>query len=262
MTQTVFLTPYCYLSFPNLDKPKASQDGGDPKFNASLVIPKAELAAPLGVVQTSQDPSKNTVPWLNLLAFAKAKFAEEFQKDGRVLADNMFFKDQDQPNRNGTVPSLKYDNLKGTVALSVSNKLAVACINAQNHIIPVQNIRNELYPGCRVRAVISFYTFRTEKNSGLAINLHSIQKVGDSTPWGGVQVNGMEYFTPVADGSDDPSLYAQQQPVQQYVQPVQQYAQQPVQQYVQPVQQYAPQPAPAPQAAAVFGVTPQTFHQG
>jgi len=276
MSQNAFLTAHCFLSFPSLAKPKAS-DSGEPKYTVSLVVPKIELTSPLGVVAGNADPRKNTTPWVDLYQQAKAVFDTEFKSSGRIYTENMFFKDQDAPNRNGTVPALKYHNLQGMAALSASNRYPVACVDTTGQLVPTQRIEEVFYPGCKVRAVLSFYTFKGKENSGLAINILQIQKVADSTPWGGTRYDATDFFTPVSDGSDNPALYAQPAAPAQYAQPQQfaqpaapvQYAQpqqfaQPAApvQYAQPQQFAQPvQPQAYPQDAnAVFGVTPQTFH--
>ena len=257
-----FNTPYAFLSFPSLAKAKVNtnDDGtlSTPQFEVSLVFPKHEFTQPVGVITNAPKP---TTPWQLIAGEAKALFEAEFAKEGRVFQFERVFKDQDAPNTKGTVPSLKYPNLKGMYSITAKNRKTVACYDNKGHLVPRERIEEVFYPGCKVRANISFWTFVHPKNKGIAVNLNSIQKVGDGEVWGGGAHDHSNDFTAIDDGSDNPALYGVAPQAVQYAQPAP--APQAVQ-YAQPAPAGYPQPVPAPQAVQYdqYGlpITVQTFH--
>ncbi len=260
-TSKDFTTPYAFLSFPSLAKPKVNTndrgEAGTPQYEVTLVFPKHEFQQPVGIITNAPKP---TTPWQVLLNEAKTLFDTEFVKEGRVFMPNTFLKDQDAPNSKGTVPSFKYQNLKGMYAITAKNRKPIACIDQRGQLVPRERLEEVFYAGCKVRANISFWSFNHPTNKGIAVNLNSIQKVGEGEVWGGGNHDYSNDFTPIDDGSDNPALYGAA-PAQYAPQaaPVQYAPQAAPVQPVQPVA-YAPQAAPVQYDQFGLPVTTQTFH--
>lgn len=162
MTQTTkvkVVTGKVRFSYANVFQPKASVEGGTPKYSVSIIIPKSD---------------KETV----------AKLQKAFE-DTKAAAASFF---------GGTVPK----GLKGGLRDGDEEKDDAAyagCyfINANSaqkpgvvdaDLNPILD-PNEFYSGCYGRASITFYPYNAQGSKGIACGLNNVQKMEDGEKLGG-----------------------------------------------------------------------------
>ena len=163
---TKIVTGKVRFSFCNIWEPKASQDGGDPKYSVTLLIPKSDTTT------------------LNKIKEAIKEAREAFcAKNGAsVLPANPITPMHDG---DGTKPSTGEPygpECKGCWVISVSSKQKPVIVDAfRNEITDPA----EVYSGCYGRAAINFYGYNNKKK-GIGAGLLSIQKLSDGEPFGTV----------------------------------------------------------------------------
>lgn len=149
-------------SYVYLFQPRVPENGGDPKYSVTLLIPKTDTAT------------------LNAI------FAE-IEKAKQEGAQKVF---------NGNVPPLcktpLYDGdgcrpngepfgeeCRGHMVMTASAKMQPSIVG-----LDMQNIINpsELYSGCHIRANINFFAYNTNGNKGVGCGLNAVQKIEDGEP--------------------------------------------------------------------------------
>ncbi len=215
------------FSFVNLLQPRANQNGGDPKFSTTILLPKSDVATKQRIdaaieaaKQLGKSKSWNGVipPMVNIPIH---------DGDGVKPSDGMPFGEE----------------CKGHWVFSASTKADQPPKIVDANMNPILDA-TEVYSGMYGRIAVNFapYTHSGKKGIGCYISTN-VQKTRDGEPLGA--------SAPAA--ADDFGGAPGQAPQQQY-QPQQSYGQQPQQQYQAPPQQQgygqAPQQAyqqPAPQ---------------
>lgn len=231
------------LSYAHLTTPRASLQGGEPKYGVTLLIPKNDTA------------TKGAID--------RAIYAAIEAGKGGVWNGNAPQQPQ-QPVWDGDGVRRNGDpfppECKGCWVLTATskNKPRVVDTNLQDILDP-----NAIYSGMYARVSVRFFPYFSSGNKGIGCGLNNVQKLGDGEPLGGMSTPEDDFGTPPAAA---PQGYPQA--------PAQSYPQAPVQPYAPPAQtapQYAaapvpgaypgygavyvpPTPAPAP--AAGYPVTP------
>lgn len=159
---TKVITGKVRFSYAHVFEPVAAQEGADPKFSVSLIIPKSDLKtlekiekAIEAAKQAGKDKiSKNGkfVPGLKL----PLRDGDEDRPDDPAYADSMF--------------------------LNCSSKIKPGLVDKD--LNPILD-KEEFYSGCYGRASINFYAFNTNGNRGIAVGLHNLQKLSDGEPLSG-----------------------------------------------------------------------------
>lgn len=175
---TRVLTPEARLSYPNLFKPKAFQDGQEPKYSLVLLFSdKTKLRALRDAVdQACADKWGPKEKWPKNL---RSPF-----RDGNEKAD-----------------SPGYEN---TIFISASSKQPPGVVNQKVEYITESS--NEIYAGCFVRATVNAYAYDTMGNRGVAFGLQNVQKTRDGQPFSG-RKKAEHDFDAVEDSSEDQSSY-------------------------------------------------------
>jgi hypothetical protein len=164
-------TPEFRVSFPNVFR-AASYDGGEPKFNVSMIFSKkADLAAMKAIAK----------------AAVKAKWGDKPPSNLK------------NPFRDGT----EKEHLDGygpdTIFVGASTKSRPGLVDKSlNPIIE----EDEFYAGCYARATISAFCYDVKGNKGVSFGLHNIQKLRDGESFSG-RVAAEEDFDKVDDGAWD-----------------------------------------------------------
>lgn len=160
--ETRIMTGTVRLSYANIFEAR-SVNGGDPKYSASLIIPKSDKttikkindavdkAIELGAAKL--DP-KNGKPKKSMLKLPL--------RDGDTERDDEAYQDAYFVNANN------------------AKQPTVVTRNRQ----PITDA-DEVYSGCFVRAIIEFYAYNTSGNKGIACALMGVQKVKDGKPLSG-----------------------------------------------------------------------------
>jgi len=229
MSQTNVTTGEVRLSYVNLFQPRANQQGQEPKYSVTILLPKTDTAT-----------------YQRIQAAIQAAYERGVQESW-----------------NGARPPLKHvihdgdgvrpsgepfgEECRGHWVFTASSKNKPEVVDA--HLNPIID-QSKVYSGVYGRVNINFYPYNNSGNRGVAAGLGPVQILRDGEPLGG-RVSAADAFG---------AGYVPQQPPAGYNQiPPQQYAPQAPQQYGQPYgapQQYAaPQPpqAPAPQIDPITG---------
>jgi len=210
------------LSFVHLFEAYAHQPGNEPKFSATILLPKSDIAtrqkidAAINAAIQDGVSSKWNGARPPLLAIPI------HDGDGVRPSDGMPFGDE----------------CKGHWVFTASSKQAQEIIDLGMNKIMNQT---EVYSGMYARVSVRFFAYNTNGKKGVGCGLGPVQKLEDGEPLGG-------RMSAAAAFGDAPGGYAPPAPV---------YQQQPT--YAAPAQPgYAPtgpaaQPGYAPPAAPVYG---------
>lgn len=208
---TKVLTGEVRLSYVNLITPRAAQQGGDPKYSVTLLIPKTDNA---------------TVA--NINASIKAAYEDGVSKKwgGAHPQPKIIMHDGD-----GLRPSgLPFgEECKGcwVITASTKNKPQVVGIdNVQCELAP-----QDIYSGMYARVTINFFAYDTAGSKGVGCGLGNVMKTRDGEPLAGSASAASDFADvgasvagqdqPWAQQPAAPAAYPQAAPV--YQQP-QQYA--------------------------------------
>ncbi len=147
------------LSYCNVFEARASQEGGEPKYSVSLLIPKSDTAT-VDAVKKAIDEVIQT------------EKASKFGGKDRGLK---------YPLRDGDAE--KDDAAyEGHWFINASSKNRPVILDENKQAILDSR---ELYSGCYGRASINLFAFNSNGNKGVAAGLNAIQKVSDGEPLGG-----------------------------------------------------------------------------
>jgi len=142
------------LSFPKLAEPRAGEEGKPGRYEAVLIIDKDE---------------KDTIKRINN-AIDNAIEAGASRLAGKKVKKRPL-KDGDDSDR---------EEYEGCMYLNSGNTDKPKCFDVDaEEMIDKEEIRNDLYAGCYVKAVISFRTYNHEGKVGVSVYLHGIKKTGD-----------------------------------------------------------------------------------
>lgn len=164
---TKVVTGKVRFSFVNVFAPRASEDGGDPKYSLTILIPKSDTAT------------------LNKIKAAIAEARDTFcERNGaNSLPAKPLTPLHDGDGMKPTSGEPYGPECKGCYVMAVSSK--------QKPII-VDSFRNEItdpaevYSGCYGRASINFYGYSKNGKKGISAGLLSVQKLHDGEPFGTV----------------------------------------------------------------------------
>lgn len=166
---TRVITGEVRLSYANIWEPK-SINGSDPKYSASLLIPKADTET-IKAIEAAID----------------AALQDGVGKFGGKLPPKGFLK---LPLRDGDTER-EDAAYAGHYFLNANSKNPPQVVDAD--VKPILD-RGEVYSGCYARASITFYAFNTNGNKGVAVGLGNIQKLRDGEPLGGGNISAESDF--------------------------------------------------------------------
>lgn len=191
---TKVLTGEVRLSYANLTAPRAAQDGGEPKYSVTLLIPKTDTA-------TKAD----------IDASMKAAYEDGVSKKwgGARPQPKVILHDGD-----GLRPSgLPFgDECKGCWVLTASSKNKPQVVGIDN--IQCELAPQDVYSGMYARVTINFYAFDRAGNKGVGCGLGNVMKTKDGEPLSGGA-------SAVSDFADVGAYVAGQEQPQQYAAPAQ-----------------------------------------
>lgn len=159
MSNSKVVTGKVRLSYCNVFEARASQDGGEPKYSVSLLIPKSDTATVAmiekAIESTIQDATAKTFQ-------GKAKGLKLPLRDGDTEKDDPAY--------------------EGHWFLSASSKQKPIILDENRNAVLDPRV---IYSGCYGRASINFFAFNTNGNRGIAAGLNAIMKLTDGEPLGG-----------------------------------------------------------------------------
>lgn len=163
---TKVVTGKVRFSYCHIFEPQPDQDGGDPKYSVTLLIPKNDKAT-LGKIKAA-------------MAEAREKFC---QRNGAAAlpanpVHTLHDGDGQRPNGGDFAPECK-----GCYVITVSSKQKPKVVDSsRNEILDAQ----EVYSGCYGRASINFYGYNSRGRKGISAGLLAVQKLHDGEPFGTV----------------------------------------------------------------------------
>lgn len=156
MSSTKVITGRARFSYANVFEARAIEEGQDPKYSVSVIIPKSDTKT----VKAIQAAVKLA------LEEGKAKLGGKIPaKWKNPLRDG----DEDRPDDEA------YEN---AYFINASSKNKPGIVDKDlNELMD----RDEFYSGCYGRASINFYAFNVSGNKGVAAGLNNLQKLEDGT---------------------------------------------------------------------------------
>lgn len=208
------------LSYTHLDKPYASQPNAEPKYSATILVPK--------------QPGDNKAKMDAAIAAATQKAIERFGK-AFPAAPKISVHDGD-----GTRPSDGQpfgEECRGCWVFTASNKQPVTVVD-----LNLQKILDAttIYSGMYANVGVTFFGYNAPQNKGIGVALDNVQKIADGEPLGGQR----------ASAEDDFGGLSQQAPAPMATYPVAPGSTPNVSGPAQQYPSYAPQAPAAPQYAA------------
>jgi Protein of unknown function (DUF2815) len=162
MTQTTkvkVVTGKVRFSYANVFTPKASVEGGAPKYSVSIIIPKSDKET-IAKLQKAFDDTK---------AAAAAYFGGTVPKG---LKGGL--RDGDEEKDDAAYAGCYFINANSAQKPGVVD----ADLN------PILD-QSEFYSGCYGRASITFYPYNAQGSKGIACGLNNVQKLEDGEKLGG-----------------------------------------------------------------------------
>lgn len=148
------------FSYANVFTPKASVEGGTPKYSVSIIIPKSDTETVNKLKKAFEDCKTGSAGYFGGTVPKGLKGGlrdGDEEKDDPAYADSYFI------NANS------------------ANKPGIVDADMQAIIDP-----SEFYSGCYGRASVTFYPYNAQGSKGIACGLNNLQKLGDGEPLGGV----------------------------------------------------------------------------
>jgi hypothetical protein len=222
------LTGESRLSYCHLDKPYASKQGGEPKYNVTLLIPKSDIACKADIDSSIQ-----------------AAINEGISKTWggkRPAAPAVPIWDGDGTRKNGEPFGAE---CRGHWVITASSKDKPQVVHISN--IRVELAPHDVYSGMYGRATIRFFTYDNSGNRGVGCGLGNILKTRDGEPLAAGRSEAADDFANLEQTAPPAGYgYPPQQAYPAYA-PQPAYPQQPVYQPPVTYQQPAPSYAPAQQ---------------
>lgn len=182
MEDTFVKTGKCRFSYVNIFQPRKSEDGGEAKYELTLLIPKSDKKTYKAIISAIEAASKK----------GAAKFGDKWPaKPKSPLKDGDGYKD------NGD----EYDpECKGHWVLRARSNRKPDIVNVDREDILD---KNEVYSGCYGRATIDFFPFAVPTNKGISCGLGNVQKLADGEALGGGRTKAADDF---ADDYEDDEI--------------------------------------------------------
>lgn len=174
------LTPIFRVSFPNVFKATAFQEGQDPKYSIVMLFSKSmdktELSKFAALKQLVDEATKE-------------KWGDKIPKNFR------------SPFRDGSEKDFPgYENV---IFCSASSKQKPSVVNEDAE--PIMEA-SDFYPGCYAQAYVTAFAYDMAGNRGVAFGLSTVQKVKDGEPFVS-RHDAKDDFAPVAkEESERPSV--------------------------------------------------------
>lgn len=149
-------------SYVNIFQPKIPENGGDPKYSVTLLIPKTDTA------------TLNTI--FAEIERAKQEGAQKVFNGNIPPLCRTPIHDGDGYRPSGEAFG---EECRGCMVMTASakNQPVIVDLNMQNIITP-----GDIYSGCYIRASISFFAYSSNGNKGIGCGLNAVQKIEDGEP--------------------------------------------------------------------------------
>lgn len=156
-----YQTPVFRVSFPELAEAKA-YNNGEPKFGLSAVWTPSKFT------------DKEKELWKAIGAALDAESKERFKMPFKDLPANI-----KRGIRDGAEKADMEGYGAGTKFASLTTKMRPGVIDKDKTTIPVEGLKEAIYPGCYCRATVTVYSYDRNGGKGIALGLMNVQKVAD-----------------------------------------------------------------------------------
>ena len=158
------VTGVCRLSYANIWQAK-SINGGTPKYSTSVLIPK------------SDNVTVNAIKAAIQAAYEEGQ--AKLKGNGKTVPPLTALK---TPLRDGDVERPDDEAYQGCWFVNANSNTAPGVVDI--HRQPIYDT-SEIYSGVYARVSLSFYSFNSNGNKGIACGLQNIQKIKDGESLGG-----------------------------------------------------------------------------
>lgn len=160
-------------SYVHIFQPRASDNGGDPKYSVTLLIPKTDTVTINGIYAEIER--------------AKQEGAQKAFNGNIPPQCRTPLYDGDGYRQSGEAFG---EECRGCMVITASAKQQPVIVG-----LDMQNILNpaDVYSGCYIRANINFFAYNSNGNKGIGCGLNAVQKIEDGEPLGG-RVSAEEAF--------------------------------------------------------------------
>lgn len=195
------------LSFCHIWQPQAPQNGGDPKYSVTILIPKSDVAtinALYAEMEQAKQAGVNNV-WGGTLP--------------PIVKVPLYDGDGVRPSGEPFGPECR-----GHMVITASSKTQPQVVDL--NVQPILN-QAEVYSGCYGRVSLNFFAYNQAGNRGIGCGLNCVQKIADGEPLSG-GVSAQEAFggsnayvtgSAMPQGSSPAQTYQGQQQAAAYQQP-------------------------------------------
>lgn len=212
MSNTI-VTGEVRLSYVNVFEPRANQNGGDPKYQVTILLPKSDIATKANIDREIQAELQNGVA---------TKFGGQMPAMPAIPIH-----DGDGVRPNGEQFG---EECRGCWVFTASSKQRPEVVD--ENCQPILSATS-VHSGCYGRVSIRFFAYNQAGKKGIGCGLGNVQKLRDGEPLGGGTTASQDFGVPYQQPTTQ--QYQQQYTVPQY----QQYSAQPVQQQGTPAQMSA-----------------------
>ena len=178
-----FTTGLVRLSYAHLFKPY-SQAGNDPKYSAALLFPKSDKRTIDRLHKALEDIKKDD--------YSKTKWAGKGGVIGKI----------DSPVHDGDVEKEGDPTYKGMYYLNAKanpDRPPKIVDKDRNDIVD----QSEVYSGCWVQAVLTFFSYNANGHKGIGVGLAAIRKIKDGPSLaGGTTVTDADFSDDLIDPND------------------------------------------------------------
>lgn len=174
------------LSYCNLFKPRAVEEGQEEKYSCTILIPKSDKAT-IQKIRAAIEAAK------------QAGEATLKDKNGKIpsnIKTPVHDGDGEKPNGGEYGPECK-----GHYVINATSKQRPGVVDLNRDEILDST---EVYSGCYGRVSINFYAFNRSGNKGIACGLNNVQKVADGDYLGGRSRAEDDFADDFDNGDDDP----------------------------------------------------------
>ncbi|MCI9141862.1 MAG: DUF2815 family protein [Lachnospiraceae bacterium] len=160
-------------SYVHIFQPRVPDNGGEPKYSVTLLIPKTDTATINGIYGEIER--------------AKQEGAQKVFNGSIPPQCRIPLYDGDGYRPSGEAFG---EECRGCMVITASAKQQPVVVG-----LDMQNILNpaDVYSGCYIRANINFFAYNSNGNKGIGCGLNAVQKIDDGDPLGG-RISAEEAF--------------------------------------------------------------------
>lgn len=163
---TKCLTGEVRLSYAHLDQPYSGNNGGEPKYSATLLIPK-----------------EDTTTEADIRAAINAAYEQGVKDKWKGMRPQMRYPviyDGDGVRMNGTPFG---EECKGHWVVTASSKQKPQCVHISN--VHAELLPTDVYSGMYARVTINFFPYDNSGSRGVGCGLGNVCKTRDGEPLSG-----------------------------------------------------------------------------